>query len=226
MTGVVPTGFKRAKLEIESGNALECWFNPSEYAITKANDWTLRPVVGASLPTPQFGGGNPRELALDLLFHADPDGDVTPATDALFNMMEVNRALSSGNRNQARPPTVTFGWGTYRSFKAICRRLEVQFTLFRPDGTPVRALAKLELVQVEKDARSPQAAPSPPQNPTTRATDRVGVHTIRDGDSLAAIAYRHYGDATQWRTIALANGIDDPLRLRRGRALTIPLLEL
>ena len=31
-----------------------------------------------------------------------------------------------------------------------------------------------------------------------------------------------YGNATAWRSIAEANGIDDPLRLRRGEVLTIP----
>lgn len=222
----LPTGFKRAKLEIEGGRDLECWFNPSEYAITKSNDWTMRPVVGTSLPVPQFSGGHARELTLDLLFHADPDGDVTPATGELFSMMEVDSSLASGNRNQARPPSVTFGWGTYRSFKAVCRELSVQFTLFRPDGTPIRALARLELVQIEKDAHSPQAAPPPPQNPTTRATERLGAHVVRDGDSLQSIAYRHYGDAARWRLIAESNGIDDPMVLQRGTRLTVPLLQL
>jgi nucleoid-associated protein YgaU len=31
-----------------------------------------------------------------------------------------------------------------------------------------------------------------------------------------------YGDPTRWRAIAEANGIDDPLALRRGRTLSIP----
>jgi nucleoid-associated protein YgaU len=39
---------------------------------------------------------------------------------------------------------------------------------------------------------------------------------------LQSIAYQAYGDATRWRPIAEANGIDNPLRLRRGSELTIP----
>ena len=50
-------------------------------------------------------------------------------------------------------------------------------------------------------------------------------HVVRDGDSLQSIAYAAYGDPTQWRSIAIANGIDDPMRLRRGTALSIPRLE-
>jgi nucleoid-associated protein YgaU len=48
---------------------------------------------------------------------------------------------------------------------------------------------------------------------------------VRDGDSLPSIAYEAYGDATRWRVIAEANGIDDPMRLRRGSELTIPRID-
>jgi nucleoid-associated protein YgaU len=50
------------------------------------------------------------------------------------------------------------------------------------------------------------------------------VHTVRAGDSLQSIAYEHYRDATRWREIAEANGIDDPMHLGSGVALTVPLV--
>ena len=52
-----------------------------------------------------------------------------------------------------------------------------------------------------------------------------GVHTVQDGDSLPSIANPAYGDATRWRTIAEANDIDDPQRLRRGTPLMLPRQE-
>jgi hypothetical protein len=217
-----PTGFQKARLDIEGGDRLECWLNPTQYSIAKANDWTTRPVVGASLPQTQFGGGHARELALELLFDAAPDGDVTSATDQLFKMMEVDTSLAAGGLNQARPPTITLSWGAFTSFKAVCRHLHVQFELFSPDGTPIRAMAALSLVQVEKDARSGGGTPARAQNPTTRAETRVRSHTVREGDSLPLLAFQYLGDATRWREIALASGVDDPLRLERGRRLEIP----
>ena len=48
---------------------------------------------------------------------------------------------------------------------------------------------------------------------------------MRDGDSLPSIAYDAYGDPTRWRPIAEANGIDNPMHLRRGTELTIPTLD-
>jgi nucleoid-associated protein YgaU len=60
------------------------------------------------------------------------------------------------------------------------------------------------------------------QNPTTTGIAGIQSHVVRDGDSLQSIAYAAYGDATAWRTIAEANGIDDPVRLRRGTELSLP----
>jgi hypothetical protein len=217
-----PSGFQQAQLEIEKAGSLKCWFNPTQYSIAKANEWATRPVVGASLPVAQFGGGHPRELTVDLLFDAEPDGDVTAVTDKLFQMMEVNQSLATGRRNQARPPTVKLSWGTFMSFKAVCRHLNVDFTLFRADGTPTRARATLTLIQVEKDQRSGAGAAAG-QNPTTRSDQQMRSHVVAQSDSLPLIAYEHYGDATQWRAIAEYNGIDDPLRLHRGRMLSIPM---
>lgn len=218
-----PTGFQQARLEIEGGTTLTCWFNPTQYSIAKANAWSTRPVVGASLPSAQFGGGHARELSVELLFDADPGADVTGVTDELFRLMEADPARSSGQRNQARPPTLTLTWGTFTSFRAVCRRLAVDFTLFKPDGTPIRARAALDLVQVEKDQRSGTGTPAPPQNPTTRSDQRIRSHVVVAGDSLQSIAYRHLGDPTRWREIATFNRIDDPLRLPSGARLSIPL---
>jgi hypothetical protein len=221
-----PTGFQKARLEIEGDEPIECWFNPKDYSVQKANNWEIKPVVGAGLPKAQFGGGNARELSLELLFNSSPDGDVGGVTDRLFKMMEVNEGFAS-TKNSGRPPTVTFAWGGNLSFKAVAKSLSVQYTMFRPDGLPIRAQAKIALVQVQEAVGKSKGkgAKKDPQNPTTRAIAGLGAHTVHDGDSLQSIAYASYGDPTSWREIADANGIDDPLRLRRGQALSIPRIE-
>jgi hypothetical protein len=217
------TGYQQAQLEIEGQEPLPCWFNPSQYAISKANAWNAVPVVGASLPAIQFGGGLARELTLELLFDASDDAthDVRSVTDQLFLMMEVAEQ-TGGAAGGGRPPTVVFSWGSMVSFKAVARHLDVHYTLFRPDGTPIRAICALTLVQVEKANGRSGSGPAPAQNPTTRADSRPGVHVVIEGDSLTSIAYTAYGDPTRWREIAQANAIDDPLVLDRGRSLLVP----
>jgi nucleoid-associated protein YgaU len=54
------------------------------------------------------------------------------------------------------------------------------------------------------------------------------IWTVRIGDNLPAIAARTYDDPRQWRPIADANKIDNPLRFPSeedlGRLLIIPVL--
>jgi len=47
-------------------------------------------------------------------------------------------------------------------------------------------------------------------------------HTTKKGDTLWDLAVKHYGDGTQWKKIAKANGITDPKKLPVGKELKIP----
>ena len=63
------------------------------------------------------------------------------------------------------------------------------------------------------------------QNPTSGALTAQRVHRVVAGDSLQSLAWREYGDAAAWRSIAEANGIDDPSRLPTGVELVLPATE-
>ncbi len=215
------TGFERAQLKIDGGPDLDCYFNPTEYSVAKTNEWTYKKVTGTSFSPPEFGGGTPRQMELSLLFDetlpAVPPRkmSVKRATAELLDMMEVPSGKTGGTPTAA-PPFVTFHWGNLL-FKGACTSLSVAYKLFRPNGDPVRAEVKITLKQA---AIAPKG-----QNPTTRANAGFGVHIVRDGDTLPSVSYQAYGDATKWRIIAEANGVDNPLHLRRGTPLSLPRLE-
>ena len=48
---------------------------------------------------------------------------------------------------------------------------------------------------------------------------------MRTGETLDRIAATYYGDASRWRAVAAANGVEDPLNLPPGTVLSIPRLE-
>jgi Contractile injection system tube protein/LysM domain len=218
------TNYQKARLEIEGQAPLTCWFNPQQYTISKLNQWTATPVVGASLPTIQFGGGMGRELTLQLLFDASDSAskDVRSVTDRLFMMMEVTLP-AGGDPAAARPPTVTFAWGPTVGFTAVARQLNIQYTLFGSSGAPIRALCTLTLVQVAKaDSRSTSGPAEEENSIVQNVAPPPAVHTVSEGDSLPSIAKSALGDASRWREIAQANEIDDPLHPPRGQSLAIP----
>ena len=213
---------QRAKLEIEGKPPIDCLFNPAQYSISKTNGYQVQSIPGVSFGVPQFVGGAPRQMTVELLFDVTlstpAKASVRPITDALFAMMEVP---NGGSGAGSAPPTVTFRWGAYESFKAVPASLDVRFVLFRADGEPVRAWAQMTLLQVAPDPRTGGGVPAG-QNPTTRSAEAGSSCIVSEGDSLPSLAYDAYGDPTAWRTIARANNINDPLNLRPGRRLAIP----
>jgi len=229
MTYTPPPGaasFVKAEIKIDGGATLECYFNPTEYSLSKSNEWKYKPVTGTSFTEPEFGGGQPRQMELSLLFDQSfPPYKMTvrAATAALLDAMEVPSGKSGGTPT-AVPPFITFQWGAL-IFKGAMTSLTCAYKLFRPDGEPIRADVKMTLKQAEAASTASSTGANRGTNPTTRANAGHGVHTVKDGDSLPSIAYDAYGDATTWRAIADANGIENPLHLRRGRALSLPRLE-
>jgi hypothetical protein len=223
----MPPGYVKAKLEIEGGDEINLLFNPTEYSITKGNDWKSTPKKGTSLPELEFGGGKPREIQVSLLLDQTLPNrgmSVQDITDKLFKMMEVKEGAAAG-AGDAVPPLVTFTWGQMIPFEAACTSLTVAFQLFEPNGSPIRADVKLALTQAKPATSATTNSTNRPQNPTTRSTGGLGIRVVKDGDTLQSVAHEAYGDPNRWRLIAEANGVDNPLHVRRGTALNLPRLD-
>jgi hypothetical protein len=210
----VPQGFQQAKLQIEGGDEITCAFNPQSYSVSKTNVWTYKPTQGKDWPKPEFGGGLPMTFRLSLLLDTSLDGPDKSIKD------QANALMKAMHGSGSAPKFVTFSWGQNKLPKSAPMSISIQYAMFHPNGDPMRAFVDLELAQAEDTNPKGQA-----QNPTTRGTAGLRSHIVSDGDSLHSIAYQSYGDATLWRAIAEVNGIDDPLRLRRGSTLRIPKLE-
>jgi len=204
---------------------LKMKFNPKEYSIQKSASWEVKPAKGAKeAPTPEFKGSDARSMTVEVFLDASAKpkaGDPSP-TDALAHDVDTlfmccRPTPESIGRHKPAPPLVVFGWGTTTLFTAFVKQVSVKYTLFTPEGKPIRATASVTL----------QEAPGTEskQNPTSGALAAHGTHTVVAGDSLASIAYAEYGDARLWRAVADANRLDDPMRLRAGTRLLIPPAE-
>jgi hypothetical protein len=216
------TGPARAYLISERGARVNCLFNPAELTISKTNSWNAGQAKGKNAPELRFQGGQSATLTLALTFDTTNDGsDVSRHTGKLLDMMTVDQSLPGGDKasNSGRPPWVEFHWGRLHSFKAILERVQVRYTYFASDGTPLRAKVDVSLKQWRDQAEKPL------QNPTSSTPEPHATHTLLPGETLDRVAAAHYADPTRWRLIADANGITDPLDLPTGAVLVVPELQ-
>jgi nucleoid-associated protein YgaU len=210
---------KAAIFNVDKGGApIECHFNPAEYTFSKQNSWSIANTPATNLPEFEFGGGQPATLQMQLLFDTQREQrDVRKVyTDRVWELMLIDESLKDPRSQKSRPPMVRFQWGTTWSFDAVISAIAQRFTLFLPDGTPVRAMLDVSFQQI-KDAKL-----FPRQNPTSGGEGGERVLTVREGDTLRLLAHREYGSVALWPLIAEANNIADPRRLEPGTRLRIP----
>jgi nucleoid-associated protein YgaU len=209
--------FVRAKIkeiDPDTGVELEVCFNPREYVFTKVAPWAEHNIQGLDAPKYEWTSGQAMMLNVELMFDAyELEGearDVRQWTDKLEVFQLVNPDVH-------RPPILLFVWGDKLQFKCVLRNLSLRFTMFLDSGTPVRAVATCSFMEYSTPEEQLQSKPR-------HSPDHTKRRVVKEGDTLSWIAGKEYGNAGEWRIIADANGIDDPMHLTVGRELLIPPL--
>jgi nucleoid-associated protein YgaU len=205
----------------DDGPPIAAMFNPNSYTITKQVAWhpSTHTTVGcattdvkANAPTTSFGGGHSRELSLELFFDTTESSiatrDVRLQTDQIVRLTRIAR-------KSGQPPVCTVLWGVQKTedfpFVGTVSSLKQHFVLFDQIGRPLRATLDVTFTEfLDRDDDE-------------RLTDpETSSRIVRRGDTLASIAADTYNDPSQWRVIAEANGIENPLAVPAGAKLTIP----
>ena len=205
--------------EKKRGICVACMFNPYEYTVSKTNTFAEKPKNRADTPQGEFFKAGAQTLKLSLVFDTYETGkDVSQDTQRLWKLMLTRTRKESRQGKKIEPPQVAFHWGVFR-FVAYITSMTQKFTLFLHDGTPVRARVDVTFTQYTDvdDYRGKGT------NPTSGGGPAEQVWQVTAGDRLDTIAAEVYDDATKWRLIAQYNHIVDPLALRPGQRLRVPL---
>ncbi len=214
------------------GKAIEVKFNPTEFTLNKAVQTAEVAIPGLDSPILQFVRGQAETLSLDLFFDSTETGmddnakSVTEQTDQFYELIKIDGETHA-------PPICLFSWGSefpgqrvYKSltgsqqrhgFKCIVESVRQRFTLFSPQGVPLRATLTVSLKEYKTLAEQIVQV-------NKRSADRTHTHVVGAGETLSQIAARVYDDPAQWRAIADANQIENPLNLAPGTVLEIPVL--
>jgi nucleoid-associated protein YgaU len=190
-------------------------YNPGQVSLTKAAGWCSPSVLGQDSGTSQFTHGEPATLSLELFFDTYESGeDVQTHTREVYSLTTVE---THGHLH--RPPVCRLVWGRYSfsDFLWVVTNLTQTFTLFKNDGTPVRATLSCSFRQWRSEQLEKRAL-------NLQSPDVAKTRIVRLGETLSGIAAEEYANPALWRPIAEANGIDNPRRLKPGTALSIPVL--
>ena len=212
-------------------------YNPTELSLDKSVQLAEISIPGLDAPLQQFVRGQAEQLSLELFFDTTEDGmgveatSVTSKTDEIYQLVKVES-------DSHAPPIVTFMWNKHfpgsslgaasagdapstnqlrDSFTGVVESVKQKFTLFSPEGVPLRATVSLVLREFRPlEDQLKQLALS--------SADHTQSQVLKCGETLASVAAQAYNRPDQWRRIADANEIEDPRRLTPGMLLTIPTI--
>ena len=220
------------------GDPLPVQFNPKEFTLTKASQFAEIAIPGLDSPILQFVRGQTESMTLELFFDITDQGmdagaqSVTEYTDEFYRLVKIDSELHA-------PPVLLFTWGypfpgqlpsevatdpnwanqSRYGFKCVVESVQQRYTLFSSLGIPLRAVLTVTLKEYK--TLSDQLLEL-----NLMSGDHFKAHVVQSGETLSRIAWQAYHDSSEWRRIALANSIDDPMSLPPGRVLTIPPLDV
>lgn len=185
-------------------------FNPPEYRIEKTNQYAEIGIPGLGSSLLQFVRGSAQSLSMELFFDSSDRGvDVRAVTELVVGLTSLNPQTHA-------PPRLMFVWGTL-IFPCVLESVSQQFTYFNAAGMPLRATLAVTLKALDTLQDLLSSLPF-------ESADRTKGYVMKAGNSLQGVAGREYDDPRQWRLIATASNVDNPLTVPPGFALTIPPL--
>lgn len=210
--------------------------NPSSYTLNHLLEYSYQRGQGMSGSEAVYSGSPPTHLNFEFLF--DGTG-VVPRPSTLGDIPLVGAIASALSPDDPfvvmdeikkfnslvyvydgkihRPRLLLLIWGTL-VFPCVLSSVEYRFTLFKEDGTPLRAVAKCAFCEsvptAEAELRRNAASP-----------DLTHLRDVRDGDTLPLLAYDIYGDARFYLEVARVNRLFNFRRLRPATRLSFPPLD-
>src|SRR3954468_14854492 len=148
------------------GKAFEVTINPETYTTRHKIEFCETQAPGTSMPFLKFNKIAAQEISFDFLF--DSTGvkkDPSPISIGLVNPLKKTKSVADDidefrkkiieyKSDVHRPYFLKIMWGTLL-FKCVLTNLDIEYKLFKPDGTPIRAIAKCTFKgTIEEDLRT------------------------------------------------------------------------
>ena len=207
-----------------SPGVISAHFNPQELVFTKQANWEERREITSPDESKlsrqinqSFLKNEPETLSVTLFFdtyegargnikHKDVRSLDSAATFAKSKVMRVSvgdltnkvASLMKVNVTLHRPPVCTLLWGQFAKeylFKGVLTNLSRTFTMFRPNGMPVRATLECTFVEYAADVYG------------NEEDDETGtIYRVRNSrENLETIAASELGNPNRWKEIVTAN---------------------
>jgi len=199
------------------GKSIDAFLNPDSYSLNYAVNYESSKEKQNNAGTQIFTGMGPTGLELELTL--DGTG-IIPLPSGYATVDDYIRSLKDIIYNYQgtyhRPNYCKVAWNNLQ-FTGVCSSFTIKYSMFQPDGTPIRASVKLSFKEnIDFKTKLRMAQSSSP--------DLTHVRTVRSGDTLPLMTWRIYGDSSHYPMVAKANNLSRLDAIKPGDELYFPPL--
>ncbi len=176
----------------------EAMFNPENFAIGNTFEFDDKQSDGETGSEQKYKNLGPQEFSFEIIIDATgASGEKKEVEDEIRKF----RAATGFQGAERRPLFLIISWGIL-SVRCVMKKMEVKYSLFRNDGTPVRCT--ISFVCAEYKTPAQQLADNPERaSKLTRVLDNNW-----NSDSLELLAHKSYGNSNNIAALANANGLN------------------
>lgn len=204
-----------------SGNPFTVWINPASYSRKTSIRYNDRQAQGSPGPSPEFNRIADEDISFELIFDATgvipPPGNKKSYSNGVADGIKQFTTLTATLNGAIHSPNyLILAWAQLQ-FQCVLVSMSTNYTLFMPDGTPLRAKVAVTFKSYTSEAQLAKGA-------YKQSPDVTHLVTLQAGDTLPLLCHRIYGDSRYYAKVAAYNGLSNFRGVPPGTQLLFPPL--
>ncbi|UTW66994.1 LysM peptidoglycan-binding domain-containing protein [bacterium SCSIO 12643] len=187
--------------------------NPASYTHNHKANYNNHTAQGAPGTTLLFQGIPPETISFDI--HFDGTGAIennkTPVKTQIDDFKNICFVY---NGTIHEPNYLIVSWGSL-VFKCKLTSMNITYSLFKKDGTPLRAKASVTFEEAVSASNIAKEA-------NNQSPDLTHLIVVKEGDTLPLICYKTYGNPNYYLQVAEFNNIVNFRDITPGTQLYLP----
>jgi hypothetical protein len=207
------TAYANSKYSGKGTGKCSVKINPSSYTHDHQVTYTKQESIGSPGAPLKFAGIPPETISFDVFF--DATGAIENNKVAVKTQIDqFKKVCFTYNGKIHEPNYLIVSWGTL-VFKCKLTSLNISYTLFKNDGTPLRAKATVKFEEaIDANIISKEA--------NNKSPDLTHLIVVKEGDRLPLLCYNMYGDSSYYLEVAAYNNLVNFRELVPGTKLYLP----
>ena len=210
ITGYTDENFQQAF----AGQPYTVMINPDTIKWQRGIEYNEQQAPNTSAPSQKYKSTPVEKLNFDIVI------DCTGIVDS--KRVDMNQEISSlesiiytYNGKIHRPNFVKVQWGKSLVFKGVLKSMDTSYTLFKPDGSPLRAKLSLGF----SEYISPQSVE---ELDAKKSPDITHLISVVDGNTLPQLCEETWNDDSYYIQVAQYNELNKFRNLKGGQKLIFP----